>query len=502
MIVTLLALLLQALPDNPVAEAARSLGTSGFKDGPPPATSPTAFKPDGKRRILARYAKQVGEDDAQRKALEEACAKILSGYEPTAKQVGAENDAAGALAFAVAVLYAGAKGSDLDDQAFLALIGRLRASLDVPAVREASDALKQEFYEWSLSCTALVLTVASAAETPAAKAELAKLAKAQLENLLGPGVDRLVLKGKDVSLKPAPPAVALTFTMPEGWVTEGIWHIKRERDPNDSATRAAMVRFPPSIEAGKDMGLALGELWKTSVPAELAGRHSSMVYRRYVGDGLFAQFVSGAGLEKGRVADTLFTIYLVDLGARWQPVVVAQTYEDPGFNIQSAVRMSAGFSYSKTAETAEVFLATLRGPGPKRPPIATKEALAGDYSFGTSTQLQWENVYTGATSMTVVNYGGTLYLKPDGKYTSTFQSASGQVGALKFGSEKGEGTWEIDGDQLVLAATVGFSRKYRIAGLTVFGTGEKVAVLLLRSDLIPSGAYAGDRSDWYSTKRP
>jgi len=261
-----------------------------------------------------------------------------------------------------------------------------------------------------------------------------------------------------------------------------------------------MVRFPPSIEAGKDMGLALAELWKTSVPAELAGRHSSMVYRRYVGDGLVAQFVSGAGQEKGRIADTLFTLYLVDLGARWQPVVVAQTYEDPTTNLQSVVRMSGRLSFSTSAQVAEVFLATLRGPGPKRPPLASKEALAGDYSFGSSSGLQWENVYTGATSMTVVNYGGTLNLKPDGRWTSTFKSASGQVGALKFGSEKGEGTWDVEGDRLVLTASVGFSRKYLIAGLTRFATGEKVAVLLSGPEVVVNGAYTGDRGDWYSTK--
>lgn len=493
MILTLTLLLAQALQDNPAAEAARALGTRGFAEGADTGT--TRFKSDGTRRVVAAFAKKVGDDDAQRKALEEISLKLIEGYEKTAKDIGAESDVAGALAFSVAVLYAGAKEVDLDDQSFLALIGRLRASLDL---RGASDVQKQEFYEWSLCSAGLVLSVAQLAESAEAKAGLRRLASAQLGNLIGADVDRLSLKGKEVTLKPA--EAAFTFTVPAGWVVEGAWHVCRKGDPqgNDRTTRTAFVRFPPAIDAAGDMGTKLGELWKTSVPEELAGRHSSMVYRRYVGDGLPAQFIFGAGREKGRVSDSLFSLYLIDLGSKWQPMLIAQTYDDPDTNVQAIVGMSARFSYAETAATAEAFLATLRGP--KGRALVSKEALVGDYSFGNASQLQWENIYTGATSMTVVSYGGTLNLKADGSYDSTFQSASGQVGALKFASEKEQGTWDVKGDLLTLSAK-GKSSSYRVAGLTRFQDGVKVAVLL-RPSVVPNAADAGDRGDWYSTKKP
>ena len=504
-ILSTVLLLAQALPGNPVAEAARAVGRSGFKDAAPPETSPTRFRSDGTRRLVAAYARQVGDDEAQRKALEELLLKVIDGYEKTAKQIGGGPDASGALAFSISVLYAGAKEVDLDDEAFLALIGRFQATLDVPGVRGASDVQKQEFYEWSLCAAGTILSVAQLAETPEAKAGLRKLAKAQIENLIGADVDRLTLKGKEVTLKPPPGAFpeGFSFTLPEGWTTQAGWQIFRkvETVPWGQKFLTAAVRFPPSIEAGSDIGGALRDLWKQVVPAELAGRHSSMVYRRYVGDGLHAQFIHGVGREKDRKSDSLYSLYLIDLGSRWQPMVVAQTYDDPGNNLETSVNMMAGYSFSDTALIAEAFLAALRCPAAKGRALVSKEGLVGEYGYGSGAGLQWENIYTGATSMTVVSYGGTLDLKADGRFAYSFGGASGVVGALKFQSDKDQGTWDLQGDLLVLSSTTGKERKYRVAGLTSFSDGVKVAVLISRLDLPVNAVTAGDRSDWYSTKK-
>ena len=62
--------------------------------------------------------------------------------------------------------------------------------------------------------------------------------------------------------------------------------------------------------------------------------------------------------------------------------------------------MLASTSYAATAELAERFIATLRCPAAKGRPLVVKDALVGDYSYGSSSSLQWENIYTGATSMT------------------------------------------------------------------------------------------------------
>lgn len=496
----------QGLPANPVAEAARAIGRTGFKDAAPPESSPTAFKSDGTRRIVAAYARQAFSEDAQRKPLEELLLKVLEGYETSAKQLGGGPDASGALAFSVAVLYSIAKEAELDDEAFLALMGRLRATLDIPAVRGASDAQKQEFYEWSLCAAGSILSVAQLAETPESKAALRKLAKAQIENLIGADTDRLTMKGKEVVLKPLPgaPAEGFTFTPPAGWIQEGAWHLfrKTEESAGRKIFRTAFVRLPPSMEAGPDMGAALRALWKQLVPAELGERHSSMVFRRYVGDGLPAQFIHGIGREKDRKSDSLYSLYLVDLGARWQPVLVAQTYDDPDSLMTTSVEMAAGYSYWETADIAETFLATLRCPAGKGRALVSKAALVGSYDYGSGSTLQWENLYTGATAMTVASGGGTLDLKADGTFSYSFGGASGVVGALKFATDSSRGTWDVQGDLLLLSATAGRDRKYKIAGLTGFSDGVKVAVLLSRIDGPVNAVTTGNKRDWFSTKKP
>jgi len=493
----------QALPDNPVAEAARAIGRRGFTEAAPPETSPTGFKQDGTRRKIADYAGRFAGDEDQRKALGELLLKLIEGYEGTARQIGGGPDASGALAFSVAVLYATAKEAELDDEAFLALIGRFRATLDVPAVRGASDVQKQEFYEWSLCAAGSILSTARLAETTEARATLRKLANAQLENLIGADTDRLTLKGKEIVLKPAAGAAGegFTFTPPAGWVQEGDWHLFRKVEDNSGlrTVRTAWVRFPPSIEPAGDLGSALGKLWKEVVPAELAGRHSSMVYRRYVGDGLHAQFIHGIGREKDRKSDSLYSLYLLDLGSRWQPVVAAQTYDSSS---GSGIEMAAGYSYGESADLVETFLATLRCPAAKGRALVSKEALVAGYEYGSGATLQWENLYTGATAMTVASGGGTLDLKADGSFAYSFGGASGVVGALRFASDTDQGTWEAKGDLLLLTSTTGKVRKYRIAGLTTFPDGVKVAVLLSRLDGPVNAVTTGNKRDWFSTKKP
>ncbi len=497
----------QALPNNPVAEAARGIGRSGFRETAEPQASPTGFKNDGTRRVIGTYARQFGGEEVQRKALEELLLKLIENYEKTAQQIGGGPDASGALAFSVAILYATAREVELDDEAFLALIGRFKATLDVPAVRNATDAQKQEFYEWSLCAAGSLLSATQLAETPEQKAQVRKLAKAQVENLIGADTDRLTLKGKEITLKAAAAGAApdgFTFTPPAGWVVEAGWHLFRKTgDLSGRPTyRTAALRFPPSIEAGSDFGAALRDLWKKFVPAELAGRHSSMVYRRYVGDGLYAQFIHGVGRVTDRKSDSVFTLLLLDLGARWQPVVVSQTYDDPDSKMTTSVEMAAGYSYGETADIAETFLATLRCPAAKGKALVSKEALAGSYSYGSGATLQWENIYTGATAMTVAAGGGDLNLKADGTFTYTFGGASGVVGALQFASDASQGTWDIKGDLLLLSATTGRDRRYRIAGLTSFSDGVKVAVLLSRLDAPVNAVTTGEKRDWFSTKKP
>ena len=111
--------------------------------------------------------------------------------------------------------------------------------------------------------------------------------------------------------------------------------------------------------------------------------------------------------------------------------------------------------------------------------------------------------------MTFVSYGGTLNLKADGTFTYTFGSASGQVGATKFGSAKGSGTWRIENDLLItkyLTYDQGDSYKrneerYRIAGVVSFTDGSKVTVLTSDLKKPINACTVGNSSDYYSTKK-
>lgn len=290
-------------------------------------------------------------------------------------------------------------------------------------------------------------------------------------------------------------------TLPAGWKQDGAWMVKEFA--GGASTTAAQVRLAAAIPAEADMGQALRTLWQSQIPAELAGRVSGMVYRRCVGDGLVASFVLGKGREQGRAADTLFTLYLIDCGAVWQPVIVAQTYADPSTSIGSIVEMAGNLSLSQSAAMAEELLATLRCPAGKGRPFVDAAVLVGDYSYGSGASQMWENVNTGATSMTVASYGGSLDLRADGTYTSKFSGASGQVGSLRFQSETQTGHWRVEGDVLVLVSDEQGTRDRlrRIAGVTQFSDGVKVAVLLTRMDLAVNAMSVGDPGDFYSTKR-
>jgi hypothetical protein len=213
-----------------------------------------------------------------------------------------------------------------------------------------------------------------------------------------------------------------------------------------------------------------------------------------------AWFISGRGRETGRQADSLFTLYLLDCGKAWQPLLVAQTYEEPGNPVAAGVAFSANASYGRSAEMVEPFLAALRCPAGKGKPLVDRAALVGDYSFGSGASQMWVNIYTGATSMTAVSYGGTLNLKADGSYDYSFSGASGVVGAMNIQTDNARGRWDVQGDLLVLTRDNGKQTKYRIAGITQFPSGEKGAVFMHRLDLPVNPLTVTDGGDYYATK--
>jgi hypothetical protein len=80
---------------------------------------------------------------------------------------------------------------------------------------------------------------------------------------------------------------------------------------------------------------------------------------------------------------------------------------------------------------------------------------------------------------------------------------------MKTNSINATGKWSIQGDILhVVYETYdqgdtykAKDRKYRIAGLTTFSDGVKVAILMFHPDRPVNFATVNDRGDWYSTKK-
>ncbi len=514
--------LAQVPKNNLLADAAIQIGQKGLGTGSAPATSPTKFKPTGSRIFVSAYLKGLFDKEEERSALEPFIEKLITDFEATAKAGGFAEDASAAMAFSVSVLYSIASGSQLDEEAFPILIDRFRAYFNSDTAKKATDRQKQEVFEWAICSSSLVLAMSSAADTDEGKQKIQILAKAQIQALTGAKLEQITLKGKVVEVTaapqvtvdsgPTPPkttggiAPGFGFQMPSGWTKNGVWNVWAKND--SGSISSAMIRFPAAIPASGNMGDALRKLWKENIPSEMANSAGGMVYRRYLGKKLFSQFIFGKGREKQRRADTLFTLFLVDCGSTWQPVVLAQTYEDTD-QFNAGEEFSAQFSYPTTAAMAEQLFATLSCSGAPNSVLADKSSIVGNYKFGSGANMQYEHIYTGATTFAYVSYGGELNLAADGSFTYTYSSATGVGGAASFRGAKGSGSWSISGDLLTCTfakydqgdSYFKKSAVYRIAGLTKFQDGSKVIILISELDKPVNSITVADSSQWFSTKK-
>lgn len=510
---------------NPVMEAAKAIGAQGLMSRKPSIESPTQFKPTGSTKHLDAYLKQFFTDDKEFKQMQGATVAVRDAFEKEMEPRGMSNDASAALAYAFCGLL-DAAGRPNGDDAFLKLVPRLRAHFNTEAVRSATDDQKQELYERSLAALTFGMTLNQAAENETAKQQVKLAAETLLQGLVGGDAKTFSFKGMDlqvtvatVAAQPNKPTTAgaglestgsvapgFTVAPPAGWDLNGSWYEKYVERTERTKSRA-LVRFPAAIIPKGNMGDALRSLWETQIPVEGKGKFSSIVFRRYVGDRLHAQFIQGMFKEKGQAQDTCFMLMLIDCKTHWQPVVIALTYESN----EVGASFSSTYSYPDTMKEAEEFLKGLRCAPAAGLPLVDRNALAGDYHFGSGASSWMQNVYTGSTSMAFVSYGGTLFLKPDGTFTYTYSSASNPgAGGTSFRGAKGSGTWAIGGDVLICTYKEydqgdGYKVKehrYRIGGVTVYQDGTKLAVLMSKMDRPVNIITTGDTGDWYSTKAP
>jgi hypothetical protein len=506
----------QVPQNNPLLIASQKIGEQGLTTESVEKVDGWAFKPSGKRILVAKYASAFGENEAQRKTFTDAIVSVIEGYEEAVKELKQSNDPATALAFSFSALYGITNGYS-DDDSMTRLAARFRKQLSGV---KATDLQKQEFYEFALSsCCATLILASMTEEEKGSMDKIKAMATAQIKALVGADLNQISVKGKDFTIKGSASPVAATtggyapgfaFSTPAGFSQNSGWYGKTFVEQRNIGNRLSntFIRLLPAVPAQGSLGEVMGNLWKSSIPQELAGKFGAMVYRRYVGNKLSAYFICGSGREKGRRTDTLYTLMIVDCKSHWQPIVIAQNFEDLS-DYLAGEEMAATSALGTTWGFAEEFLQTLRCPGSEGQPLATKDALVGNYQFGSGGAQNWVNIYTGATAMTFSSFAGDLNLNPNGTFSWRLSTASGMVGATSFRGATGSGSWKIEGDILVCTYDKydqgdGYKKKearYRIAGITMMSDGSKAAVLVSELDRPVSPISLGDSSFWHSTKK-
>ncbi len=503
---------------NPIVDAAIQFGNKGFKPAAKPTKVTTSFMPSGDTKAyIDQVIEKIFETKEEREGYRPVFDKVFANYPATMKPAGLDNDAAAAFAFTVTTILTVQKKVEFDDATFAKVAASFQSAL-AESASKATNAQKEEAYNFALSSACAYLSYASSTSD---EAKLKALGEALLANLIGITSDGIALDktGMSIEAKKAttPPAsdgkLAVTFSLPEGWRKDdkSPWYVCEYRDPrygNNADTTAANVRFLPAIPANGSFPDALRTVWKQAVPAEFADKASNLTYRKLIGNGLVSQFVYAVGNEKGKTWPTLFAVYLIDCGSTWQPVVVAHVWI-PVDKFPIGGEMMAQYSFPHSADMIEAFLKTVRCEGMKPRNIIDKDAMVGAFNFGNSASMDYVNIYTGATVATnFVSYGGTLTLHKDGTFDYVYSSASGQVGNAKFAKIVGKGTWSINGDILTTKFSFydqgdSYHREmdqYRIGAVVTFTDGEKGCILMdIKKAANPCTVTA--KEEFYTTKK-
>jgi hypothetical protein len=519
-----------AVAGNPVLDAVQLLGQSGLKASDSVAKSLLKFKPTKSRKGIGAAVAELASTADEKKTYRETALVVVEGLEKSFVGTELESDASANLALGLVGLYTTAKKVELSDEAFLVALNSLRKQLDTPAIRDASDEDKELAGEKVLALYAIAGSLVEAVSEPQQKEQFRQVAGLLFTLVTGATVDSVVYSAKGFEIKSAKPATTAVVIpsnelksssgtapgflsgLPAGWVQKDVWMIKTVSD--GTRHTSGLARLLPAVQAGSGVGQILSDVWTKYVPSELAGKNGGMIYRRYIGDGVPAFFIVGAGREKGREADSVFTVMLVDCKSHWQPIVMAQTYEETD-DFRVGVEMSSRFALNRSGAYLEEYLATVRCAETRGKPLFDKSAMVGEFGYGSYASMDYVNVYSGASSTSYTTYGGTLNLKADGTFDFSYGGASSSYGsAAQFGGQKGSGTWTISGDIL----TLNYSKfeqfrngvvdsyklkekKYRVGGSTSFGDGVKILILKDRLDLPMSFGNLADKSDWYTTKK-
>jgi hypothetical protein len=203
--------LMQPPPGNPVAPLVRRAAEApkaGVTPPAPGATPATRFKRSGKRTFLPKLVARIAKTDEQKKNLTELLEGGMQSYEKDAAEAGLANDVGNAAVFFLGVQWSVAVngGKPASETGRLLAVVQVQRAIDGPELKGATDAQKQEFYEWCVCTATLVSAFAQiAAENDDARltARLKGSATQAVQNLLGVDPARVTFTPTGMEITPA-----------------------------------------------------------------------------------------------------------------------------------------------------------------------------------------------------------------------------------------------------------------------------------------------------------
>jgi hypothetical protein len=488
---------------NPVVDSLGARLSRAAKKSAP-ASPPSRFTPSGTRILLGPLVKALVEDVAQRAAIEAAVEAVLRAYEEQAATFGAKDDLAGALCFFLETHYAAAhEGEEIPNEATAVLLRQMRAALDTPETRAASDADKQGLHEFfAIQAAFLLLRMQAAAQEgdEAAKGAVRAAGLEGLRTLLDTEPARLSITAKDGLLieparaptgAPSPPALPpttpgpkgdslpLTFATPAAWAQtekDGVVTLSRT-DGDDFYGRSACTLILIPGGAIGDLRAGLRAAWEGLVLPSFDGAARPPPLLRRVGE-VGCAFAQEDMTSKSHRAPFQVAAYLLDFGSR-SVTLLALVQGDP----------------SLYAEATERVLASVRaGPVPPPRDLFTMAELAGTWKWSSTSIADYVNPAGQFAGDASQGMGETLTFTAEGAYSSHFLG----VGRGRTIRAQHTGRFRIEGDMLVLVpddpAARSHSRRILSVGPSTDGKGSLLLLLNPAYDLRPGNiSFYGER---------
>lgn len=448
-------------PTNPIVASLMEIGEKGLQPGRPASAPALNFRPDGKRQTVQAVVDLIGENDDDRRTLQDGIEALIKGYE--ASQKGSDRyDVAGAIAFDLVVLDAIANRSQPTETTINRVRNQLRQAFrSSRRAQDTNNPARQQVYETHLAIASLMLVLASASQDEAGAQSLGATSKKLLSAFFGGSPTRITSEGLSVTARPRPPTTApegavvassggfapgFSVRMPAGWEESGGWYSKVASPDGPVRT---LVRFPPAIPASGNMGADLNAQWELLRPQGKVDRENRNFYSRYVG-GAPAYYRVGEILEPQLQAPTFVVVTLIQVGTQWQPVVVAVTYGYPPPPYDPGAGFTAGFSFPTGATVAEQVFSQIQVQGATRTPLVNAADLVGNYGTSTGMSGTVMNSASGAVGMGYTASGWSVNLKADGTFSFRVTNAAGGPGVFASQTGSDSGRYTVEGDKLIL----------------------------------------------------